>query len=449
MRGNFMRSKPSPKHTQGTFLYPDLIDQLDPSDSLQRLSKKIPWDELEKEFAPLYAEKGRPAKSIRLMVGLLLLKQLENLSDERVVEEWRRNPYFQTFCGMKNFQWKFPCEPSDLCHFRKRIGENGFEKIFQVSVAIHEKAALEREIIVDTTVQEKNITFSTDTKLRLKVIARVWKLAEKQNIRLRRSYRRELQKLLRVIRFNRVKDQKQKIRSARRIKTIANALLSDIIRKLPPEIKASLAPEFEIYRKAVNQQRNDKNKIYSVHEPHVFCIAKGKEHKKYEFGNKAAFALTEGTGIIVGARNALNEYDGNILPDLLDQVERTQGKRPQTAYCDRGFRGNKEIGGTEIKIPDNGSGEPTLHYKRKARQKFRRRSAIEAINSHLKHDFRMLRNYLKGTLGDTINLLMAAAAFNFRKWMRVTALYFFALFFNAKSADNLRLGSNSTLINSV
>ncbi len=114
------------------------------------------------------------------MVGLLLLKQLANLSDERVVEEWQQNPYFQAICGMKTFQWQLPCEPSDFCHFRKRIGEKGMEKIFQISVEIHGNQALESEIVVDTTVQEKNVTFSADPKLRVKVIARCWKIAKRK-----------------------------------------------------------------------------------------------------------------------------------------------------------------------------------------------------------------------------------------------------------------------------
>ena len=56
------------------------------------------------------------------MAGLLLLKQLENLSDERVCEAWARDPYMQYFCGERYFQWKLPCEPSELVHFRKRVG---------------------------------------------------------------------------------------------------------------------------------------------------------------------------------------------------------------------------------------------------------------------------------------------------------------------------------------
>lgn len=96
-----MKARPAPRDSQATFLYPDLIDQLNPKDPLLQLAARIPWDRLEAEFAPLHATRGRPAKPVRLMAGLLLLKQLANLSDERVVEEWRQNPCFQAFCGMK------------------------------------------------------------------------------------------------------------------------------------------------------------------------------------------------------------------------------------------------------------------------------------------------------------------------------------------------------------
>lgn len=427
-----MKAKPDPKVSQAIFLYPDLIDQLNPKDPLLLLAARIPWERLEAEFAPLYAERGRPAKPIRLMVGLLLLKQLANLSDERVVEEWRQNPYFQAFCGMKTFQWQLPCNPSEFCHFRKRIGEKGMEKIFKISVEIHGNQAFENEVVVDTTVQEKNITFPTDTKLRLKVIAKCWRIAKRESLKLRRSYRREVKNLLRTIRFNRHKDTNLREKAIRRLKTIANALLNDVTRKLPLQAQADLSEEFAIYSRAVNQKRSDKHKIYSIHEPEVFCIAKGKEHKKYEFGNKVALAQTITNGIIVGAQNAFNEYDGNSLPLLLEQVESITGKRPARAFCDRGFRGNTDISGTKLEIPGKPKKDTTKHYRRKAEEKFRRRSAIEATISHVKHDFRMLRNYLKGTIGDTINLLLAATAFNLRKWMRATALEYFLLFFIQK-----------------
>ena len=423
-----MKPKPSSRQQQGNFLYQDLLDQLNPKHPLLMLAKKIAWQFFEDEFKPLYSENGRPAKSIRLMVGLLLLKQLENLSDERVVEAWVQNPYFQAFCGMRHFQWCFPCNPSELVHFRKRIGESGAEKIFQASVLLHGDRALEREVVIDTTVQEKNITFPTDDKLRLKVIKRCWDLASKEGIQLRRSYRRELKKLMRIIRFKKSVRDKGKVKTAkRRLKTIVNALLRDINRKLPEDRLNIHMKEREFYQKAVNQQRLDKKKIYSLHEPEVCCISKGKEHKKYEFGSKAAIAMTKTDCLIVGAKSFRNEYDGDTLQEVIKQIAAISGRSPEKAFCDRGFRGRKTEGCTAIIIPQAPTSQTTEHFKRKARRDFGRRSAIEPVIGHVKNDFRLARNYLKGTIGDAINLLLAVAAFNIRKWMRAVAqMIFFA-----------------------
>ena len=159
---------------QGILLNGDLLEQINPKNPLMLLGQKIPWDFLEVELTPRYAECGRPAKPIRLMCGLLILKQLENLSDDHLMEQWVQNPYFQAFCGERSFQWKAPCASSDLAHFRKRIGEEGVEKIFQASVMLHGAAALEKEVLIDTTVQEKNITFPTDSKLLTKLVPWWW-----------------------------------------------------------------------------------------------------------------------------------------------------------------------------------------------------------------------------------------------------------------------------------
>ena len=111
--------QPKKSDRQRSFLCPDLLDQLDPRNHLLGLAKVIPWQVFEDNFRPLYAASGRPGKPVRLMVGLLILKQLENLSDERVVEAWVQNPYFQAFCGQQRFTWKLPCDPSELTYFRR------------------------------------------------------------------------------------------------------------------------------------------------------------------------------------------------------------------------------------------------------------------------------------------------------------------------------------------
>jgi len=140
----------SPDRGEKSFLYQGLEEILNPKDTLYQLSTKMPWVEIEKEFEKYYINFGRPAKPIRLMVSLLILKQMYNLGDETVVERWVQNPYWQYFSGEKDFQWKLPIEPSDFVHFRKRIGEEGVKKILEISIRLHGKEAMETEVVVDT-----------------------------------------------------------------------------------------------------------------------------------------------------------------------------------------------------------------------------------------------------------------------------------------------------------
>ncbi len=229
-----MQAKPK-KNDQVNFLYQDLIDQLNPSHPLLKLAEKIPWQIFEDVFIQLYCGAGRPAKRVRLMVGLLILKH-ENLSDERVVEAWVQNPYFQAFCGEIHFQWQLPCDPSELVYFRKRIGENGVRLIFESSEDIHGSDAKETEVLVDSTVQEKNITFPTDVKLLTKIILKCRKIAEAEGIQLRR----ELPQLLRK-RAKRRKEDKL-------IRTIAGVLIRELERKLPREALTRHQEKIEFFR---------------------------------------------------------------------------------------------------------------------------------------------------------------------------------------------------------
>jgi len=416
--GVMMKANPA-RNAQGNFLYKDLIAQLNPRHPLLKRAATIPWERFEQEFSGLYSEHGRPAKPIRLMVGLMILKQLENLSDERVIEAWVQNPYYQAFCGEIHFQWKLPCDHSDFTYFRRRIGEDGARLIFEVSVDLHGDDAKEREITVDTTVQEKNITFPTDVKLLTKIIKKCRKIAADEGLGLRRSFRRELPGLLR----QRFKSRK----SIKRIRTMAGVLIRELERKLPREAMARHAEGLQLFQRVHDQMRADKNKVFSLHEPDVLCIGKGKEHKKYEFGRKASIAVTKTTGVIVGAMSFnKNIFDGHTLPDVLEQVWQITETCPEAAICDRGYRGRKRVGDVNILTPGRPKKSDTAYQRRKARERFRRRAGIEPVIGHLKHDHRMVRNFLKGDIGDAINLFMACAAFNFRKWMRAV-MHFLSL----------------------
>lgn len=403
------------KNPQLNLFETPLINLIDLNHELVVLSQMINWEELAKDFEKFYSDFGRPIIPIRKITGSLMLKHIFNQSDEEFVERWKENPYWQYFTGEVNFQKVPPFASSEFSHFRNRVGKEGVEKLLRMSVKLFGKEVNVKEVKKDTTVQEKNITFPTDAKLYKKIIRKCRVIAKKENLTLRQSYVRVVKRLSLDLRFSQHPKRKKKAQAAvRKLRTIAMRLVREIRRLLEEKKMLDYEKKLDLYTRVIHQKPKDKNKIYSLHEPEVQCIAKGKEHKQYEFGNKSSIVLTE-TEIIVGAMAFEgNPYDGDTLAPQIEQVERITDQRPGKVITDRGYRGRKNIGGTEILIP--GQAKPKNQYqKNKLRKRFQRRAAIEPIISHLKFDHRMWRNYLKGTVGDFINTVLAATAFNLKR----------------------------------
>ena len=380
----------------------DIVSQLDQSDPLLALGRRFPWDKLEAELSVLYSEKGRRAKPIRLMCGLLILKQLYNLSDESVIEHWKQNPYYQVFCGETTFQIQAPCHSTELVKFRKRLGPSGVEKLFSCSVSLHGQQAEEKTVLVDTTVQEKAITYPTDSKLAIKIINRLNKLAKSEGIQQRRTYIKEVKSLRLTCRhFRHPRRRGQARKALKRLRTIAGILMRELQRTLPTTTLDSLSERFSLYQQVLSQSPKDKNKIYSLHEPDVYCVGKGKDHKPYEYGRKASIASTLKSQVIVGVKSHDEHvHDSKTLKPALEQARRMRTKPIQCAVVDRGYRGSKKQVDIEVILPSPPLKKDTDYQKQKKRELCRKRAAIEPIIGHLKHDFRLQRNWLRGSLGD-------------------------------------------------
>jgi IS5 family transposase len=421
------------EQSQRELFRPHMEEFIDPSHELVLLAKDIDWGYFEKEFASYYSTRGTASVPIRRMVGCLILKQLYNHGDETLAKEWVMNPYYQYFCGEAFFRHKFPFDPSDFVHFRKRVGQEGIEKIFAQSVRMHgrEVAKSGKFVVSDTTVQENNTTFPTDAKLCKKVIDKCNRIAEKEGIQQRQSYERTSKQLLRdTYNGNNPKRAKKAKRAQSKLRTIAGRQVRELERKLPAEALERHKEELALFNRVVNQRRGDKNKVYSIYKPHTECIAKGKAHKPYEFGNKVGLIVSGNRGLrVILAVKAFTSspYDGHTIEPLLRQQHSNGLPMPKELAYDRGGRGSSEILGVKIITPGKPNKRDTPYQRQRKRSKFRSRAGIEPVIGHLKSDYRMGQNYLWGIAGIQINALLSATAWNMKKRMEKLKAEFFRL----------------------
>lgn len=439
-----MLGKIKPDNQQNLFKT-RLTDLINLGHPLVKLADEISWDKMELEFQKLYSEQGRPSIPIRKIAGLLLLKEMFKESDESVVNRWIENPYWQYFTGEDFFQNKQPFDPSEFVHFRKRLKEEGLEFLLSQSVALHPKAKSEKEVQIDTTVQEKNITFPTDAKLAKKVIDNCAKIAERGGIKQRQTYKRVAKQHLRDAYFGHHPKRKKKATMARKkLRTIGKRVVRELERKLPEHLQKQYESEFNNYKKALTQERYSKEKIYSLHEPQTACIGKGKAHKAYEFGTKVCIVRGRQTGIITAIKRFTgNPHDSNTLEESLAQSERVRkhigGTRPAIAGTDRGFRGKTEIEGTQILIPKNRK-ESSRYKQEVARKRFRARAAIEPTISHLKRNHALGLNFLKGVAGDIHNAILAGIGYNLKlrfNQIKEQIIFCFDKLFNFYTKNNI------------
>lgn len=210
---------------------------------------------------------------------------------------------------------------------------------------------------------------------------------------------------------NHPKNRKKAIKADKRLRTIAGRLVRKLKRNLGENREYDEL--LSIFENILLQRHNSSHKIYSIHEPDIQSISKGKEHKKYELGNKVSLVRST-TGVILGASSFRSEYDGHTIQKSLEQVHRLTGKSIKRLAGDRGYRGKKEINGTQILIPDVPKTKDTYYQRKKKHKLFCKCAGIEPTIGHLKTDYRLGRNFYKGLLGDAINVILAAGAYNFK-----------------------------------
>lgn len=419
-----MKPRPRSEASQLNLFQAQFEQLLDMEHPLCLLAKKIDWQRFDTALADCYCpDTGAPAKAIRLLVGLHYLKHTFNESDESLVERWVENPYWQYFCGFETMQHQVPLHPTSLTKWRQRVDAEQLAVMLEetIALALREQQTTRQELAqvnVDTTVQEKNITHPTDSKLYHKAIVKLGEAAKKRGIKLRQTYVRVSKNAaIKVGRYAHAKQFKRMRRKLKKLRTWLGRVIRDLRRKVP-QPDAALEALLGKCERLHAQQPTDKKKLYSLHEPDVMCISKGKAHKRYEFGQKVSVATSNRGNWIVGVDLCKdNPYDGHTLAKAMTTIEKTTGVSVTDAYVDKGYRGHDYKGAATVHL----SGSSTRKLTRTKKKRRKRRSAVEPKIGHLKSDNRMRRCFLKGLSGDVNNALLAAAGSNFQKLLRAFA----------------------------
>ena len=418
-------------------------DQLNPDHELLRAARLIDWDKLHESLSSYYSPLGRSGKPIRLMVGLHILKHRYNCSDERAVEELHENAYWQWFCGFETFQTQLILEATSLVKFRNRLGSEGMKQIEVVLLKTWGEMGLVRtkKIAVDTTAQPKNIAYPTEVdllhRIREKIVQKVRRVREE--VTLRKPFRpfNRVSKgvVLGIKKFYR-RDAEKRAKATQKLRNIvtqviyqANRVVHTLYVRKRKDLARPLHQLTSLGLKIVEQTgdvlrgQKPKRRLYSLHEPEVAAIRKGKSHPDCEFGSVVSLALNE-DGLVLGHQEyQRNVADVKTLDPLLTAVQINTGVIPQEISADRGFSrpGSKEegwcrrLGVKRLAIPRKGK-QP--HPDRQAswfRRAIRRRVAVEPVIGHLKQDHRMNRCRYKGWVGDMANVTWASLAWNTKK----------------------------------
>ncbi len=426
--------------------------KLNPDHELLILAEKIDWERLAEELGAWYSKVGRGGKPIRLMVGAHILKHMYNLSDEHVVSRLSGDVYWMAFCGIgdpfSSPSWS-PLNSSTMTYFRQRVGVEGMRVIETI---VHEHLLAEGRIqpktqYVDTTAMPKNVEYPTDTSLldkgRRKLIDGFKRLKELgRRIDVGRTFvRKAKETLLDIAKLG--KDRQE------RIKTGAENLVQfakDVISRVPGALRKAkkhkdeetqqkiektqeqIKRDAELLERVIEQTEaryageHVKDKVYSLHEPDVTCIAKGKRGKPNEYGSKVSISVDRNGFVVSHEEYSQNVADVTTLEQAVSGWEDVTGNLPEELGADRGYHAAEHSEKVRqidyIAIPRKGKKKHPDSGTHRFKRLQRKRAAIEPIIGHLKSDHRMDRSRYKGFKGDKMNVSLAATAWNAKKWMK-------------------------------
>ena len=450
--------------------------KLDSENRWIQLSNLIPWDEVEGAYAEQFGTTGNAAKTLRMALGSLIIKERLGITDRETVAQIRENPYLQYFIGLKSYQSEAPFDASSMVHFRKRFDAAFLGRINEhicrdenidnkepVDEASEDK--LSGKMLIDATCTPEDMRHPTDLTLLSDaretteaVIDVLWKSygpKGKFKTGKPRTYRQNARKdYCKVIKSKRPplqvlrKGIKRQLgylgRNLGTIKKMANTDYSLSI--LEKALYRKLLVASEVFRQHKDhvdsigrKGRHIENRIVSISKPHVRPIVRGKAGAAVEFGAKVSISVIEGNVFL--DRLSWDAYhEGSDLKMQAEMYKKRTGHYPESIHADKAYRnrGNLKwckVRGIRLSGPRLGR-PPEPNEKTKAEKRIQRQDEVDRIEVEgkfgvAKRRFSLSRvmSKLKETSEHTIALVFLIM--NLEKALRDLLLYL--LLFSAKN----------------
>ena len=427
-----------------------------------KMVELIPWSEFESEYAENFpTEMGAPAKSFRMALGALIIKEKLGISDIETVEQIRENPYLQYFIGQSTYSNEPPFDPSLLVHFRQRISANLIKKVNERMVEKMRKitpkppekkkdseakneSTNQGKLIVDATSAPADISYPTDLGLlnrarvhTEKIIDILYKSLKEKINKKPRTYRKIARKDYLAVAKQRRPKRHKKIQAIKKQLQYIKRNLAHIeqlvesgatLQSLTQKQYKTLLVLTEVYRQQLwlfeNKKQSIEARIVSLSQPHIRPIVRGKAGKPVEFGAKLSASYIEEYVFL----DRISWDNFNESGDLKAQVEAFKnytGYYPESVHADRIYRTRenrawcKERG---IRISGPPLGRPPANVsketKKQALEDERIRNAIEGKFGQGKRRFSLNRVMTKLDNTSETAIAITFLVMNLSTWLR-------------------------------
>lgn len=451
-----------------------------------KLSKLIPWDDVEKLYSSQLSNSGMgaPALSVRMALGALIIKERLRVSDEEAVEQIRENPYLQFFLGLREYSNEAPFDPSMFVHFRKRFSEDVLkqtnELIAQKALMSHKKKQDQQKsdrndddqpgcktsdnkgkLVLDATCAPADISYPTDLKLlndaREKTEAIIDTLHKHmpKGTKKPRNYRQRARKdYLAVSKSRRVTQKllRKAIRKQlgylnRNLKSIAEQNKKVCLSVLSRRQYKDLLVSHEVYRQQKemfdSKVKRIDDRIVSISQPHVRPLKRGKAGSETEFGAKISASLVE--GYIFPEHISWNNFnESGDLIDLVEVYRKRFGCFPESVHADKIYRNRENLkfcrkNGIRLSGPALGRPPKLTEPEMKAAQKIARQDELDRIPiegkfGQGKRRFSLGRIMAKLASTSKTSIIITFILMNLEKWLK--AILFCLLFRQRSSVDH-------------